>query len=226
MKDLKSPDLHIPRSPNFSFSHRLYPILDVEAARGRNLDPLTLLAVWLDAGVPLVQLRAKTLESGALLDLADRMVALGAARSAAVVVNDRADVAVMAGAAGVHVGQDDLGPADARQVVGADRIVGFSTHDDAQLDAACSEPVSYLAIGPVFATGTKTDHAPPIGPSGVRRAAERAARAGLPLVAIGGITLDTAPEIIAAGAAAVAVIADLLIGEPAGRVREFLKALS
>ena len=96
-------------------------------------------------------------------------------------------------------------------------IVGFSTHTEGQLDAGCAEPVDYLAIGPVFATGTKTDHAAPVGLDGVARAAARAARAGLPLVAIGGITLETAPAVIEAGAAAVAVIADLIAGDPAGR---------
>ena len=226
MKDLKSPDLQIPRSPNFSFSHRLYPILDVDAARARSLDPLQLLSVWLDAGVPLVQIRAKTLGSGALLSLADRAVAIAAPLAAAIVVNDRADVARLAGAAGVHVGQDDLRPADARRVVGADRIVGFSTHTVSQLDAGCAEAVDYLAMGPVFATGTKTDHAAPVGIDGVARAAARTARAGLPLVAIGGITLETAPALIEAGANAVAVIADLIAGEPARRIRDFLKALS
>jgi len=132
----------------------------------------------------------------------------------------------MAGAAGVHVGQDDLRPADARRIVGAGGIVGFSTHTGEQLDAGCAEPVDYLAIGPVFATGTKTDHAAPVGVDGVARAASRAARAGLPLVAIGGITLATAPAVIEAGAGAVAVIADLIAGDPASRIRDFLKALS
>lgn len=187
---------------------------------------MQLLAIWLDEGVRLVQIRAKTLQSGPLLQLVDQAIALAAATSAAVVVNDRADVARMAAAAGVHVGQDDLRPADARRIVGTDRIVGLSTHTDAQLDAACAEPVDYLAMGPVFGTATKTDHAAPVGPAGVARAAERAKRAGLPLVAIGGITIATARSVVDAGADAVAVIADLLAAEPAGRIREFLKALS
>ena len=210
----------------FLFPARLYPILDVDAARARSLDPLQLLGIWLDAGVPLVQIRAKTLGSGALLALVDQAVALAGPVAATIVVNDRADVARMAGAAGVHVGQDDLRPADARRVVGADRIVGFSTHTGGQLDAGCAEPVDYLAIGPVFATGTKADHAAPVGIGGVTRAAARAARAGLPLVAIGGITLATAPAVIAAGASSVAVITDLLDDDPERRVRQYLSALA
>jgi thiamine-phosphate pyrophosphorylase len=210
----------------FSFPGRLYPILDVEAARARDGDPLALLQVWLDAGVRLVQLRAKTLETGALLELTDRAVALAGAVGASLIVNDRADVVRMAGAAGVHVGQDDLRPADARRVVGPYRLVGFSTHTDAQLEDGCGEPVDYLAMGPVFATGTKRDHAAPVGLAGVSRAAARAARAGRPLVAIGGITIATAPAVIAAGAGAVAVIGDLMSTDPAGRIRDFLKALS
>jgi thiamine-phosphate pyrophosphorylase len=179
--------------------------------------------VWLDAGVRLIQLRAKHLSSGAMLDLAAAIVDRGRAAGATIIVNDRADVARMAGAAGVHVGQDDLSPADARRVVGPTSLVGLSTHSSAQVDAALAEPISYLAIGPVYATSSKggaTD--PPVGVAGVRDAVTRAAGAGLPVVAIGGITLDRAPDVIAAGASSVAVISDLLTGDIAGRARAYL----
>jgi len=140
-------------------------------------------------------------------------------------VNDRADLALMSGATGVHVGQDDLAPAAARRLLGPDRYVGYSTHTTAQVDAASIEPVTYIAIGPVFGTRTKATGYEPIGLALVSEAA-RASR-GHPVVAIGGITLETAPAVIAAGASSVAVIADLLAtGDPAARVRAFLGALA
>ena len=149
------------------------------------------------------------------------------AAGATLIVNDRADVARLAGADGVHVGQDDLSPASVRRIVGADAIVGLSTHTTHQLDAAVREPVSYVAIGPVFGTATKATGHDAVGLRMVREAAGRARARGLPLVAIGGITLDRAASVIDAGAASVAVIGDLLAGgDPEARVRAFLERLS
>jgi thiamine-phosphate pyrophosphorylase len=143
-----------------------------------------------------------------------------------VVVNDRADVAALARADGVHVGQDDLSPASVRRVVGGQAVVGLSTHGIDQVERALDEPVSYVAIGPVFETSTKTTGCRPVGLEGVRDAADRARRRGLPVVAIGGITLERAPAVVAAGASAVAVIGDLLTGaDPAARVRAYLDRL-
>lgn len=203
----------------------LYAILDIDVAAGRGLEPLTVAAAWLGAGVCLLQVRAKALALGPLLEAADALVALGRAHGATVIVNDRADVARLAGAGGVHLGQDDLAAADARAILGPEAIVGLSTHSPDQVRLACREPVSYLAIGPVFETNTKARPDPVVGLEGVRVAAALAGQAGLPLVAIGGITLDRAPEVLAAGAVSVAVIADLLTGDPGARVREWLDAL-
>ena len=137
------------------------------------------------------------------------------------IVNDRADIARLSGAAGVHVGQDDLTPAQVRAVVGPGAIVGLSTHTADQLDRAVREPIDYLAIGPVFGTDTKATGYDPIGIEAVRRAS--AAARGVPLVAIGGITRERARSVLDAGANSVAVITDLLKGrDPAARVREFL----
>jgi thiamine-phosphate pyrophosphorylase len=142
---------------------------------------------------------------------------------AEVVVNDRADIARLAGADGVHVGQDDLAPALVRTIVGDAAIVGLSTHTPAQLTAARDAPVTYVAIGPVFATATKATGHEALGLDGVRAAAGQ----GRPLVAIGGITLERAPDVLRAGAASVAVISDLLsTGDPEGRVREYLRRLA
>jgi thiamine-phosphate pyrophosphorylase len=153
-------------------------------------------------------------------------VELAHARRATVIVNDRADIARLAGADGVHVGQDDLAPADVRRVVGGDAIVGLSTHTPDQMDAALREPIDYVAIGPVFGTTSKATGYDAIGLDAVRSAAAVARRAERPLVAIGGITLERAPAVIEAGAACVAVIHDLIItGDPQGRTRAFLRRL-
>lgn len=143
-------------------------------------------------------------------------------RGALLIVNDRADIAKLAGADGVHLGQDDLNPASARRILGEGGIVGRSTHTEAQLEKAAREPVDYVAIGPVFATSTKATGYDAVGLEMVRRAA----RCGRPVVAIGGITLENAPSAIGAGASSVAVIGDLLTGDPALRARAFVEELS
>jgi len=175
--------------------------------------------------VRLIQIRAKTLGSQAFLALVEAALERTRSAGARLIVNDRADVAAMAGADGVHVGQDDLPPAAARSVVGSSVWVGVSTHNDVQVDAAVREPVTYLAIGPVYATKSKAAPDPVVGIDGVRRAAARARDAGLPLIAIGGITLDRASEVMRGGATAVAVISDLVTADPGARAREFLTAL-
>jgi len=203
----------------------LYAILDVNLATSRGWAPLVLCRLWIDAGVRQIQLRAKTLASGAFLDLADEMARATRPAGVTFIVNDRADIAVMSRADGVHVGQDDLTPAAARTVVGPDALVGISTHSIAQVTAALAGPSSYLAIGPVFETASKARPDPVVGLAGVRLAADSTGPARRPLVAIGGITLDRAPAVIEAGADAVAVIADLVTADPSRRCREYLKAL-
>ena len=179
----------------------------------------------LDGGAPLIQLRAKQLRSAPFVALCDTLVRAAEPYRASIIVNDRADLALMSGAAGVHVGQDDLPPAAARRLLGPGRQVGYSTHTTAQVEAASIEPVTYIAIGPVFGTQTKATGYEPIGLDLISEAA-RVSR-GLPVVAIGGITLETAPAVIEAGASSIAVISDLLaIGNPAARVRAFLDTLA
>jgi len=182
---------------------------------------------FLDGGARFLQLRAKSMPGADLLDAATRIVRAAHARGARVVINDRADIAMLSGADGVHVGQDDLAPAAVRRIVGADAIVGLSTHTVDQLARAADQPVSYLAIGPVFGTTSKDTGYNAVGLDMVREASRRAAARGVPLVAIGGITLDRALAVIEAGAASVAVIGDLLsTGDPAKRTREFTEAVS
>jgi thiamine-phosphate pyrophosphorylase len=143
-------------------------------------------------------------------------------------VNDRADIAKLAGADGVHVGQEDLDPLSARRLLGDAAIVGISTHSLDQVRAATRLPVDYIAVGPVFGTSTKDTGHRAGGLDFVSAASDavRAAGAHMPLVAIGGITLERAAEVIGAGAASVAVISDLLsAGPPDARVRDYLRRL-
>lgn len=205
---------------------RLYAIVDVEVCAAAGRAPLDVVRAFLAAGVRLIQLRAKLLAGGPFLDLALAAVAEADAAGAAIVVNDRADIALLARAPGLHVGQDDLTPADARRVVGPDTWLGLSTHTEEQWTGALGAPISYLAIGPVFGTGTKATGYEAVGLNTVGQVAAAAAGRGLPIVAIGGITLDRAPAVIAAGASAVAVISDLLVGLPEARARAFLGALA
>jgi thiamine-phosphate pyrophosphorylase len=154
-----------------------------------------------------VQVRAKDLSDGALLALAREAVAAARPLGALLLVNDRPDIALLAGAAGAHLGQEDLPPRDARKVLPAGAVLGLSTHEDRQVEAAAGEPLDYVAIGPVFATRTKPDAHAVVGLTGVRSAR---ARTRLPLVAIGGITAENARAVIEAGADGVAVLSAVL----------------
>lgn len=160
-----------------------------------------------------------------MLELAVRLSVLCHEAGAMFIVNDRADVARLSGADGVHVGQDDLSPSQARTVLRAEALVGVSTHNSAQLALAIEEPVDYIAIGPVFATSSKERPDPVVGLDGVRAARATASARALPVVGIGGITIDRAPAVIEAGATCVAVISDLLSEDPEARARTFLRAI-
>jgi thiamine-phosphate pyrophosphorylase len=190
--------------------------------RARGLDPLATAEAVLRGGAQLLQVRGKDEPGARLLALVERVIAVARPLDARVIVNDRADIARMADADGVHVGQGDL-PVDAvRAIVGPDRIIGLSTHDRDQIDRALSGAATYVAVGPVFGSETKDTGYTPRGLELVAYAAGR----GKPVVAIGGITLDRAPAVVARGAAAVAVISDLLAGnDPENRARQFVAAL-
>jgi thiamine-phosphate pyrophosphorylase len=202
-------------------AERLYPIVDADVCRARGLEPRALALACLHGGARVVQLRVKTGSSARFLDLATQIVDAAGPFGAAVIVNDRADIARMARAAGVHVGQDDLPPDAVRDVLGGG-VIGLSTHDPQQVDEALRTAADYVAVGPVFGTATKDTGYSARGLELVGRAAGR----GRPVVAIGGITLARAPEVIGAGAGSVAVITDLLSGgDPESRVREYIRAL-
>lgn len=196
---------------------RLYTVAD--AAFGH---PVELAMALFEGGARLVQLRNKGAASGLILREAEEIVRRAPAGSR-VVVNDRADVARLSGAAGVHVGQLDLAPELARISLAPGQIVGRSTHNLEQALEADALDVDYLAAGPVFPTTTKENPDPVIGLDGLR---EICGRVKHPVVAIGGITLESAPRVFACGAASVAVIGDLLRhGDVAARTRAWLRGV-
>jgi thiamine-phosphate pyrophosphorylase len=200
----------------------LYPIIDPDLCRARGLDPAAVARACLVGGARLLQLRCKSMPGGAFLALAERLVLLARLYDADLVVNDRADIARLSGAAGVHVGQEDLSVEDVRAVAGATAVAGLSTHDERQVEEALAGHATYVAVGPIFGTTTKDTGYAARGLELVRYAAGR----GKPIVAIGGITLERVGQVVEAGASAVAVIADLLAGgDPEGRTREFVARL-
>ena len=186
----------------------LYAIVDVASLGGRRVGAaVTDLA---SGGAGLVQLRAKGTADGLFLELAREAVAAARAAGVPVLVNDRPDIARIAGADGVHLGQEDLRPAEARRLLPPDALVGLSTHDTEQAVLASAEPVDYVAVGPVFPTRTKAHPDPVLGPDFVRRVRSMVPQ---PLVAIGGIDAANAAEVVRAGADGVAVVSALLSRE-------------
>jgi thiamine-phosphate pyrophosphorylase len=203
---------------------RLYAIVDADLLKQRGVR-LRKFAVGLRAaGVTLVQYRNKTGAPQDILAAAASLREVFAGLDYRLILNDRADLAVLADSGGVHVGQDDLSPEDAKRVAGPERIVGVSTHTDDQVRSADLTSADYIAIGPVFSTSTKADAEKPLGLEGVRRARPLTRK---PLVAIGGITHENARSVIDAGADSVAVISGFLVeGESIEKVaRDFLELL-
>jgi thiamine-phosphate pyrophosphorylase len=201
-----------------------YPILDTNIAIRRGVEPVHAARQILDAGVQILQFRHKGFLSREAFAWLENIAALTQSAGAILVVNDRADLAKIFNAA-LHLGQDDLLPSIARRVVRPDTIVGFSTHNEAQLRAASEEPTDYLALGPLFGTATKENPDPTVGLDDFRRLRSLSNR---PLVAIGGITRANAMQAIDAGADSVAVIGDLFPedGNVGSRIREWLRLLS
>ena len=203
---------------------KLYPITD---RRLSGLSHAEQVARLCEGGARVVQLREKHLSPREFY--AEVLEALKVARSfgAKLIINDRADVALAVGADGVHVGQNDVPPEAVRALLGAGKVVGFSTHSVEQAASAARRPIDYIAIGPVFSTKSKENPDPVVGLEGVRRVREAIGNA--PLVAIGGIKADRAPSVLEAGADSVAVIGALLnTSDPAEitrRTREFLAHL-
>jgi thiamine-phosphate pyrophosphorylase len=199
---------------------RLYVILDASLLKQSEKESAEKLVA---AGVQLLQYRNKKASARELLEKSRGIAELVCPQGVTFLVNDRPDVAYLAGASGVHVGQHDLGVEQARAVIGKDKLVGVSTHNLEQFSAAMATSADYVAVGPIFETRTKDNPDPVVGAELVRRA-----RAGTdkPIVAIGGITLERVGEIIAAGADSVAVISDILLAlDPAERAAKYISML-
>jgi thiamine-phosphate pyrophosphorylase len=201
--------------------HGLYAIADAGTLTAKGISLKSFAEELRAAGVKLVQYRDKAADDEIALYRAEEIGDVFEGAEATLIVNDRADVMLLAGWDGVHVGQQDMAAADARVVAGDGRIIGVSTHTMEQVWEAEQGVADYVAIGPVFATGTKRDAAPVVGLDAVRRARELTTK---PLVAIGGITRRNARSVIEAGADAVAVISGLVVdGEDVEKIaREFL----
>ena len=205
---------------------RLYPILDADAL-ARSGVPLAMAAYALrDAGVRWLQYRDKRASDAEVVERMRELRAIFPAGEAMLLLNDRVHLCEAVGADGVHIGQEDLAAKRARKILGPERLLGVSTHNVKQLRAALKTGAAdYLAIGPVFATGSKENPDPVVGLEGVKAAR---ALTRLPLVAIGGITKENGREVIEAGADSVAVISGLLPEDGkrmAERVRDFLAFL-
>lgn len=196
---------------------RLYVILD-QALIKQN--PVQLGAAMAEAGVELFQWRDKRGSAESILRSARVMTDALRPLGACLIVNDRADIAAMAGARGVHVGQEDLHPEEARAICGRGRWVGVSTHNQEQVRAAAETSVEYIAVGPIFPTQTKAKADPVVGLELIRQAREITNK---PIVAIGGITLRRYAEVLAAGADCAAVASDILHSDnPVERTRNYL----
>jgi thiamine-phosphate pyrophosphorylase len=196
---------------------RLYAIIDPTLLTISELDLAESLA---GSGVELIQYRNKTASSRQFFEISRQLSSVLGPRGVRLVVNDRPDIALLAGAGGVHVGQDDLTVEDARAICGPDRWVGVSTHTLEQLAAADRTSADYIAFGPIFPTATKENPDPVVGTELLRKARQMTKK---PLVAIGGITLERAAEVYRAGADSLAVIRDLIrVPNPGVRAREFL----
>jgi thiamine-phosphate pyrophosphorylase len=197
----------------------LYPIIDSSLPDDLLVPFAQVLA---GAGVQLIQLRLKTASAAAVYTHTKSLLASLTPLGARLIVNDRPDIAILTEAGGVHVGQDDLPVEAARKICGADRWVGVSTHNLEQLREADGTSADYIAVGPIFPTGTKINPDPVVGVAFVRAARRLTSK---PLVAIGGITAENAEQVYRAGADSVAVIRDLIVAnDPAARAREYFAA--
>lgn len=173
-----------------------------------------------DAGVRLMQLRDKRVAARQVFATSRELAAALCPAGVKFLLNDRPDIAAISGASGVHVGQDDLPPEDARRMVGRARWVGVSTHNLQQFQEAAATSADYIAVGPIFPTASKQNPDPVVGLALLREVRKLTSK---PLVAIGGITLEGAADVFRAGADSVAVIRDLVCAaNPARRAREYL----
>lgn len=199
---------------------KLYVIMDASLLKISETAFAQMLA---ESGVGLVQYRSKAASSRDYFEASLRLAELFRSRGVRFIVNDRADVAALAGADGVHVGQEDLPVEQVRAILGKQRCVGVSTHNLEQFRRAAATSADYIAVGPIFPTSTKHNPDPVVGLELIREVRPLTTK---PIVAIGGITLDRAASVMAAGADSVAVASDICSAdEPAAQVRRYLERL-
>jgi thiamine-phosphate pyrophosphorylase len=199
---------------------RLYVILDAALITSPERDCAASLA---EAGVRLLQYRNKSAPARQYLESSRALAETLVPRGVSFFVNDRPDVAFLAGASGVHVGQEDLDVEQTRRVIGRDRLVGVSTHNLEQFDRAATSSADYIAVGPIFGTSSKANPDPVVGLAFLRRVRGLTEK---PIVAIGGITLERAAGAIEAGADSVAVISGILsAADPVQRARQYITTL-
>jgi len=191
----------------------VYPILDTETLAQHGIALDTAAAALLEGGAGILQVRQKGHWTRQVFESARQVACLCREAGAVLVVNDRADFAMLL-EGGLHIGQEDLAPRDARKLIGPDALLGFSSHNLEQLSAAGGEPVDYVALGPVYPTSSKHNPDPVVGVDEVRRLRPLIEK---PLVAIGGITRANAAGVLNAGADSVAVISDLVPQSPTAR---------
>src|ERR1700681_1841790 len=197
---------------------RLYAIIDPALL---TISELELAEALAGSGVELVQYRNKTASSRQFFEISRQLASVLGPRGVRLIVNDRPDIALLSGAGGVHVGQDDLEVEEARAICGAERWVGVSTHTLEQVTAADRTSAEYVAFGPIFPTTTKQNPDAVVGTELLRRARQITQK---PLVAIGGITLERAAEVYGAGADSLAVVRDLICAaNPGERARQYLE---
>ena len=196
---------------------RVYPILDTASLSARAIALETAAAALLEGGAGILQIRHKAHWTRDIWSAAQVVARLCREAGTTLIVNDRADFALLL-QAGLHIGQDDLPPRDARRLMGPDALIGYSSHDSRQLAAAGGEPVDCVALGPIFATGSKQNSDAVVGVEELTRCRSLIEK---PLVAIGGVTLENAAQVLRAGADSLAVIAGMLPPEAsARRIRE------
>jgi len=179
-----------------------------------------------EGGATFIQLREKHLSPREFYLEAQEALRVAHAHGIRLIINDRVDIALALRADGVHLGQEDLSPEAARRILGAEAIIGFSTHNLEQAREAASLPVDYIAIGPIFNTSSKENPDPAVGLDGLSRV--RAATGAIPLIAIGGITPERAKSVLDTGANSIACIATLLAQptEITERTQRFIQAIS
>ena len=202
---------------------KIYPITDARLSGLSHAEQVRRLGA---GGATFVQVREKHLSPREFYGEAAEALRVARELGVRLIVNDRVDIALALGADGVHLGQDDLPPAAARELLGERAVIGFSTHNEVQAREAARLPVDYIAIGPIFQTSSKENPDPVVGLEGLRRVRDIVGQ--IPLVAIGGVGPENAREVLAAGADAVAVISLLLAGNPneiERRTREILARL-